>query len=471
MSQLAPLGEVIGHHIGPDPSTGHGRPFRIATVNEGLPATSYFERSGIRRFAESHGDLCTFWLGDTLSLYQPTNEHLIEDEALGPSTDANSGLFGEFMGALHGRDTRRQGKRQIVERTLGSRRFVTDLVEDIRFLGAQYIRSVEGSAMDAGTFSTLLVAYVDSHIPGVLDLNDRPLTEFLTSEEHGRVASSFFEIASDVISNVNQDSLDELDIIVPFVRDLLLSNFRSIAAAPDTNLIKAQFELWGKLFNESDVKALTNDELKELGTVIVAVYDTTALSLTWTIDFIENNPVTKAELLEDVRGEHPERQISVAAQCVLEAVRLGGSNPTALWRRTIEPFTLTLRDSTTVVPPGTMLWLDRWQANRDPAVFPEPEKFDTKNVRCISRSHRETTSSLLSRNRYEINSFSMVNTRKNPRKCPGRLFSVQAQTTLISELYRSHEVTVENSDLRLMPYSAMPRPYCPGMLRITSKDT
>lgn len=471
MTQRAPLDDVVAHHVGPDQTTGHGLPFRTATVHEGLPATTYFEHSGIRRFAELHGDMCTFWLGDTLSLYQRTNEPLVDDDALGPSTDSNSGLFGEFMGALHGHDDRRHKKRQIVERTLGNGRFVADLVPYIRSLGAEYMRSVQATATDAGTFSTMLVAYVDSHIPGVLDLNDHPLTEFLTSAEHAHVASNFFEIASDVISHVNDQSLRDLDVIVPFVQDLLTSNVHSIIAAPDTNVIKAQCELWGKQFSETTIRTLTRDQLKELGTIIVAVYDTTALSLTWTIDYIENNPLIKTDLLADVQRKHSEHPISVAAQCVVESIRLGGANPTALWRRTIEPFSLMLRGRKTTVPPGTMMWLDRWEANRDPEVFPEPNSFHTQNVSHISRSNRETVSSLLSRNRYEINSFSMVNTRKNPRKCPGRLFSVQAQSTLIAELYHKYEVTLGDSDLSLLPYSSMPRPYRPGVLRITANNT
>jgi cytochrome P450 len=113
-----------------------------------------------------------------------------------------------------------------------------------------------------------------------------------------------------------------------------------------------------------------------------------------------------------------------------------------------------------------MLWLDRYQGNRDPEVFPSPEVFDPRNVDAIVRSERENVSSILSRNRYEINSFSMVNTDGNPRKCPGRLFSVRMQAIILSELYRDYAVSTEGIDLALKSHSSMPRPRSPGTIRL-----
>lgn len=470
MNVITPLGSVIAHHTGPDPETGHGQPFHKATIEEGKSATHYFQQSGIRSFAESHGGLCTFWLGDTLGLYQSTNEPLVVDEALAPSTDTNRALFGDFMGTLHGRDTRRRGKREIVERSLGNGQFVRGLDPYIRALAENHLQTWVGRTTDTATFAISLVAHVDSYVPGVLDLSDRPLTEFLNSKEHGRVAVDFFEIASDVISNMNPEAMQELDVIVPFVRELLIGNADAIRAAPDSNLIKKQFALWGHEFDVPAIEVLSDNEIKELGTVIVAVYDTTALSLTWLIDYLENSPDQKTKLLSDLHRSDSQRALSVAEQCVLEAVRLGGSNPTALWRRTIEPVVLTHEGRSVEIPVGTMLWLDRWQANRDPTTFPNPERFDTGNVRELVRSSRETASSLLSRNRYEINSFSMVNTRRNPRKCPGRLFSVQVQSSLLAELYGNYDVSVDGSDLALKSHSAMPRPYRSGSITISPKS-
>jgi cytochrome P450 len=150
-------------------------------------------------------------------------------------------------------------------------------------------------------------------------------------------------------------------------------------------------------------------------------------------------------------------------------VRVGGSNPTALWRRVDRPFRLVHRGRETTVPPGTMLWLDRRRANRDPAIFPRASAFSPENIRAIARSPRETLSSLLSRNRYEINSFSMVNTDRNPRKCPGRLFSVRLQALLLREIYSAYEVAASGIDLRLKTHSSMPRPTSAGTIRLAPR--
>ncbi|MCQ0023688.1 cytochrome P450 [Streptomyces somaliensis DSM 40738] len=213
--------------------------------------------------------------------------------------------------------------------------------------------------------------------------------------------------------------------------------------------------------------------VKELGTTVVATYDTTALSLMWALVLLEG-PDT-GEVREQVaalaRGDggcpHRDGGLSVIDLAVLEAVRLGGSNPSALWRRTTRPLTLRHAGRSVTVPANTMMWLDRRQANHDPGVFPRPCVFAPANIRAIARSDRETVSSLLSRNRYEINSFSMVNAHRNPRKCPGRLFSVHMQSLVLTELYGRYEVTVRDADPRLRRFSSMPRPARAGTITLS----
>lgn len=186
---------------------------------------------------------------------------------------------------------------------------------------------------------------------------------------------------------------------------------------------------------------------------------------------INNRPLLDDEYLAATNdSDHAPHVIDLA---VMEALRLGGSNPTALWRRTIKACEIEHGGQRLVIPADTLLWLDRWQANRDPQVFPRPEVFDPGNILVLQKSGDQPhafCTSLLARNRYDINSFSMLNTRRNPRKCPGRLFSVQIQGLLLRELYGHYEVSSTGIDLSLRRYCAMPKPARSGVMTLRLKE-
>lgn len=466
----APFAGIVAHHRGASLLSGHGPAFHRATVDRGEQASDYFRDAGLREFARSNGGLCTFRMGRRLAVYQVTNDPVVDDDCLAPSTDTNRKLFGDFMGALGNDHPDRPAKRMIVESTFGNTRFVERLEPEVRKHAAEYMRTVAGVPLGLDEFALSLVAHVDSHLPGVLDLTQRPLTAYLASPEYGAVMRNFFDIASDVISKVNPDAVKEFDVIVPFVRDLVHANLQSIAAAPETNTVRRHFALWNAPLTHDAVDALTAEQVKELGTVIVATYDTTALSLLWALACLETSPPHLAAVIAAVRDADDGGPLSTTDLAALEAVRLGGSNPTALWRRTTAPFLLQHNGSTVTVPVDTMVWLDRLAANQDGRTFPNPTQFDLANIEAIARSQRETVSSMLSRNRYEINSFSMINARRNPRKCPGRLFSVRIQSTLLAELYSAFEVTTSGIDTRLRPHSSMPRPAQSGTVVIRPRS-
>ncbi|MDH6575311.1 cytochrome P450 [Kitasatospora sp. MAP5-34] len=457
---------LLAHHPGPDELVGHQEAFHEATVVRGEQASDYFRRSGIGALAEANGGICTFRFGAEVAVYQLTNDPMVNEAVLAPSTAANSELFGDFMGSLDNAHPDRPAKRAAVERSLGNGRFVDDLEPEIRRHAAAFLGSATERTWPLDEFALQLVAYVDSQLPGVLDLRQRPLTEYLAMPEYAEVVRSFFDIASEVISKKNDVALRELEAIERFVRDLLLDNLECLATASDANMIVRHLALWETPLTRAGISALNGAQLKELATLIVATFDTTALSLLWLLCFLETAPAHRDAALAGGTGE-PGGRLSTLDLAVLEAVRLAGSNPTALWRRTTVPFLLQHQGRQAELPAGTMIWLDRRGANQDPTAFPNPECFDPANIRAIMRSERETVSSMLSRNRYEINSFSMINSERNPRKCPGRLFSVRIQSIVADELYRHYRVTVEGVDTRLRAYSSMPRPVAPGTIRIS----
>lgn len=462
----SPFPGVLVHHFGPGLFNDHGKAFHQTTVERGEPASNYFRISGISACASANGGVCSFRLDRKIAIYQNTNIPLVSDNVLKPSTDANRELFGDFVGSLPNDHPARPSKRAAVERSLGNANFVSALEPLIRRHAANYLKSVAGREKPLDDFALLFVAHVDSFVPGILDLTQTPLTTYLMSKEYGQVARAFFDIASEVISKANRTAMSDFEIIVPFVRKILRDNFESLKTAPESNLIRRHFALWERSLTLEEIENLDPTELKELGTIIVATYDTTALSLLWSLAFLETSPTVKASLVTEARCGSNEEKLSIIDLVVLEAVRLGGSNPTALWRQTAEPFVLQHQGRSVRVPPGTMMWLDRQQANCDLSIFPNPNRFDPANIRAILKSDHENLDSVLSRGRYEINSFSMVNSQGNPRKCPGRLFSTRMQSILLSELYGHYEVLVQGIDLHLKSYTSMPRPAQPGTIVI-----
>ena len=452
----------IAHHRGPDSSGDHGGAFRTATTARGLDASSYFEASGIAALAGRSGGLCSFWLDGQVALLQTSNRPLVDDDALHPSLDSNATLFGDFVGAMEVHDPRRRERRLVVERALGTQKCVEGAVPQMRRVIDDFLRLHCDKGLATDEFALRLLAFTDSMLPGVLGLGRKPLTAYLEDGVFRAVAREFFEIASRALSNVDPAAITDSELIVEFTRDVLLENIDSIAESPPENLVRAQFSAWGIGFSREAVLALPAVRLKELGTIVVAAYDTSALSLLWALLYVADDPTLREDVTRAAKAGD-ERFLEAVA---LEAVRLGGSNPTALWRRLKGPTPVQHCGTTVVLPKGAMLWLDRRAANRDQAAFPCPHRFSPDNVEAIRRSDRETAQSLISRNRYEINSFSMVNTRRNPRKCPGRYFSIRVQAVALQRIFAAYDVQIVDFDLRLRTGRTMPSPRDPGTLCI-----
>jgi len=443
--------------------------FHDFTLKEGEAASTYFEKSGIRNLALNNDGICTFSMDGKPVVYQVTNVPLVDDLCLSPSVGAHQDLFGEFMGTYPSDSLIRKKKRKPLLKKLANANSLKKMKPFIQKYARDYLTTQEDTEHNLEDFSLRLVTYVDSFLPGIIDVRNKPLTSYLASSEYREIMRDFFKFAADAISNLDKNALNLVQSIVPFVRNLIYENFESISKSPDSNIIKQYLALEGHILSKDAVLKLPDCLLKQLGTIIVSLYETTSLSLYWLICFIENNPKIKEKIIYESRaGEFSLKKISYIEFVVLEAIRLGGSNPTVFWRETIVPTDIYIKNTKIHVEKGTLFCLDRRNANQDKNIFACPHFFEPDNIQSLLKGRDKTLFSLLSHDRYEVNSFSMVNTFDNPRKCPGRFFSIFEQSCLIREIYSRYEVNTRGVSVdKLRKYCSMARPDNAAKIRIS----
>ena len=407
-------------------------------------------------------------MNKSLCIYQNTNTPLFIDEQLTPSTEPNHQLFGSFMGNFPINHPARKLKRKIIERIAGSKIFLESRIPEFKKLARDAVSCYKNKVYSTHKFSLLVTSYVVSRITGFLDFHDVPIDTLIYNDSYGDIPTDYFEIASKIISHQSY-SLAESEIEI-FIRTLLLNNFKSIQNSPKINIVKNYFNQWGIEFSRDSIKRLELDHILELGTIIIAMYDTSSLSLTWLLVYLESRVEIKEKLIKEVQQNKKEQEqkqelFDSLMMAVLEAIRLGGANPTALWRKTCTSVTIAVGNEKYEIPEGTFVWLDRFKANRNSIVFSNANEFDLKNICDLIDSFNKPLLSLLARSRYQVNSFSMINTVRNPRKCPGRLFSVFLQSSLL-EILLDEEYNVYEYDLSLKPFKAMPMPKKDGKIKI-----
>jgi cytochrome P450 len=117
----------------------------------------------------------------------------------------------------------------------------------------------------------------------------------------------------------------------------------------------------------------------EVLTLLLAGYETTALSLSWTFYLLAQNPVVEEKLLSELRlvlnGRSPTvedySKLTYTQAVVKEATRLYSP----AWFVVRSP----LQDCELggfTVPAGSIVLMSPWLTHRDPRYYPEPERFD-----------------------------------------------------------------------------------------------
>lgn len=141
-----------------------------------------------------------------------------------------------------------------------------------------------------------------------------------------------------------------------YIRDLVVAR----RANPEDDLISA---ILRAVDEEGTDEPLTDQEtLDEVLTFVVAGSDTTAIPTAHMLKLLIDNP----EQLEEVRADR-----SLVSNVVEETMRLLGS-VSGLLRYTTKDVEI----GGVEIPAGAGVWVTLKSPNHDPAVFPEPDRFD-----------------------------------------------------------------------------------------------
>lgn len=446
---------------------GQQKSFTEAIVQEKKTVYNYFLTSGIDDFAKKNGNICTFRLGHTPAIYQNSNVPIVKDEYLDPPTDQNTKIFGEFLATLPLHSKARRMKRVLVESILGNLSAISKLEDEFKTNIANILKKYEKIEINLDRFCKEVSADAGTLASGIFDFKVKPLSYYF--DEFNEITLTFFELAWSSVSRTNKEADKKFSTICQFVKSILIDNYSAIYDAPDSNIIKRYFHYWKLPLTLKSIEKLSNESLRELGTIIISIYDTTSLTLTWAISYIENNPSIKQLIMNEASAPSHNSKCSYIDLVAVEAVRLGGGNPTVLSRTVLKQFQLQIGANKIIVQPGTRLWLNRRQANQDSNIFDNPTQFDPNNIKSIVCSEHDNIAALVSKNRYEINSFNAINTIDNPRKCPARVYSIYVQSLILSTIYGHYQITLKNNNLKMNPDCPMPRPLAYGTILLQQK--
>jgi cytochrome P450 len=150
----------------------------------------------------------------------------------------------------------------------------------------------------------------------------------------------------------------------------LIDEKRHVADAPEGDLLHALVAA-----HDEDGDHLTDEELIGMAfLLLVAGHETTVNLIGNAVHLLLTHP----EQLAAVRADP-----SLVENAVEEALRFEPPTPAGTYRYTAEPLTVAGAE----LPQGARVVISLASANRDPARFPDPERFDIRRDPALTRSH------------------------------------------------------------------------------------
>ncbi|CAI9281786.1 unnamed protein product [Lactuca saligna] len=175
-------------------------------------------------------------------------------------------------------------------------------------------------------------------------------------------------------------------------------------------------------------------------TMLIAGLDTTAVTLTWSLCLLLNNPrtikVAQDEIDEHVGRNRPVEESDLKNLVYIDAIfketlRLYAPGPLGLPHETMEDCVVQGYN----IPSGTRLLLNLWKIHRDPKIWPNPEEF--KPERFLT-THKDID--------VKGNHFELLPFGTGRRVCPGILFAQHASRLALATLIQQFEMKTPGNE-------------------------
>lgn len=153
--------------------------------------------------------------------------------------------------------------------------------------------------------------------------------------------------------------------------------------------------LFTRLFKGEEEENLTFKEIvDEAQTYIIAGTDTTAITLTYVVWRVCQNPKIRQRLVEELQQlpddfkDHDAMKMPYLNQVIEESLRLHGAAPSGL-PRVVPPEGATLAGQ--YLPGGSVVCTQAWSLHRNEEIFPDPERFDPDRWAAPTKSMKDAS--------------------------------------------------------------------------------
>ncbi|KAK0641810.1 cytochrome P450 [Cercophora newfieldiana] len=199
---------------------------------------------------------------------------------------------------------------------------------------------------------------------------------------------------------------------------------------------------------ETGAEPLSDEEIVvEVSNLMFAAVDTTGTSATYALYELACNPGWQRRLQQEIRTSGVGKkgfeyrtvsELPVLNAVVTENLRMHPAAPSALPRQTVGPVTVI---DGLPLPEGILVSMQAMTTQRDPAYFPDPDKFDPARWLAPGPDGKEQ----IFPGTPEMQEMMLVwGGKGGPRSCPGRYMATMEMKLLLARLMDRYTVALES---------------------------